>query len=106
MKNRGKLIKKKKTIRGIFVRQILNVLRTGRYICPLIKIPVAVEFNKFELQIHASRIAFDFIGPVPAELFLHLTRDNRCTVRAVTSIADRKWIPIKVHRNGDVGRTQ
>lgn len=70
MKNRGKLIKKKKnTIRRLFVRQILNVLRTGRYICPLIKIPVAVEFNKFELQIHASRVAFDFIGPVPAELF-------------------------------------
>lgn len=51
-------------------------------------------------------IAFDFIGPVSAELFLQLTRDIRCTLRAVTSIADRKWIPIKVHRNGDVGRTQ
>lgn len=53
MKNRGKLIKKKSRL---FVHQILNVLPTGRYICPLIKIPVAVEFNKFELQIRASRV--------------------------------------------------
>lgn len=36
-KSRGRGTARTKKSRGLFVRQILNVLRTGRYICPLIK---------------------------------------------------------------------
>lgn len=86
----------------MFVRQILNVLRTGRYICPLIKISVTVEFNKSELQIRAYRRCLLLHRSLLYSRAYSAARtwDIRRVARAATSIANRKWIPIKVHRNG------
>lgn len=93
MKNREKRIKKKK-FAYYRVRQILNVFWTCRYICPLIKIPVAVKFNKFVLRIRTTVIPrpFRLIGPVLARSFsIYPAYITSGALRArVTSIADRE----------------